>query len=244
MNTTLLKHTPLLCEQQELQQITGDTLRPGGIALTRRAMEFCNLPARSTILDVGCGYGQTMALLASQFGLAPTGLDPSSSMLWKAASLCPDMPLLLAEADAIPVQNDFFDAIISECVLSLTGNMQASLQEMWRVLAPGGKLVLTDIYVRKATPLPDAHPAEIRSCLHGAVPLETLEIYLKSAGFTIHLFEDHTAMLRQLAGQIIFSYGSLAAFWQLFLGADKAAFTCSSLATAKPGYCLLIAAKE
>ncbi|MBU4261612.1 MAG: methyltransferase domain-containing protein [Proteobacteria bacterium] len=244
MTTSIVDHTPLLCEQQELRQITGDTLRPGGLTLTRRAMRFCGLPARSKILDVGCGYGQTMALLAAQFDMAPTGLDPAESMLRQAADLCPDFPLLQATAAAIPVQNDFFAALISECVLSLTDNMQASLKEMWRVLAPGGKLVLTDIYARQENSLPGVQQSEIRSCFDGALPLDAIKAYLRAAGFTILLIEDHTAMLRQLAGQIIFTYGSLAAFWQLFMGAEKAACTCSSLATSKPGYYLLIAEKE
>jgi ubiquinone/menaquinone biosynthesis C-methylase UbiE len=244
MTTASLRHIPLLCEQQELRQITGDTLRPGGLELTRRAMEFCALPARSPVLDVGCGYGQTMALLAARFGLAPTGLDPAPAMLRQAASRCPGLPLMQAAADAIPVQNDFFAALISECVLSLTDNMPASLQEMRRVLAPGGRLVLTDIYARKPDALPLAETSEIRSCFDGALPLATIKAYLRAAGFAIQLLEDHTARLRQLAGQIIFTCGSLAAFWQLFMGADKAACTCSSLATAKPGYYLLIAEKE
>ncbi|RJX24906.1 MAG: class I SAM-dependent methyltransferase [Desulfurivibrio sp.] len=244
MTSATLTHTPLLCEQQELRQLTGDTLRPGGLALTSRAMQYCALPARSTILDVGCGYGRTMALLAAQFALAPTGLDPSPAMLRQAACSCPGLPLLQATAAAIPVRNGFFAALISECVLSLAGNMPACLREMGRVLAPGGKLVLTDIYARKPDSLPAARQGAIRSCFHGAVCLETLETSLRDAGFTIRLFEDHTAMLRQLAGQIIFTYGSLAAFWQLFMGAEQAACTCSSLATAKPGYYLLIAEKE
>lgn len=234
----------LLCEQQELQEITGDTLRPGGTELTCRAINLCGLGADSTILDVGCGYGQTLALLASQFRLQPTGLDPMQSMLRKTAQLCPFIPLIQADAAAIPVRSNFFDAIISECVLSLTADMPLSLQEMQRVLAPGGKLVLTDIYVRKESFLPGAVQCEVRSCFNGAVPIDTIRKYLRDTGFSILHLEDQTRLLRQLAGQIIFSYGSLSAFWQLFMGKEKAGNMCTSLARSGPGYYLLIAEKE
>jgi len=151
---------------------------------------------------------------------------------------------LQGDAAAIPVQNDFFDALISECVLSLTSDMQASLLEIHRVLVPGGKLVLTDIYARNENFLPKGLQTEIRSCFNGALPIDTIKAYLRDAGFTILLLEDHTAMLRQLAGQIIFTFGSPAAFWQLLMGADKAASTCGFIANARPGYYLLIAQKD
>ncbi|MBU0962193.1 MAG: methyltransferase domain-containing protein [Proteobacteria bacterium] len=234
----------LLCEQKELQRMTGDTLRPGGLELTNRAMQFCNLPAHSTVLDVGCGYGQTMALLSAQFGLHVMGLDPAESMLRKTAELLPASLIFQADAAAIPVRSNFFDALIAECVLSLLADMQASLEEMHRVLVQGGRLVLTDIYARKENFLPGVPQSGIHSCFNGAVSIDTIRECLQAAGFTILLLEDHTRFLRQLAGQIIFSFGSLEAFWQLFMGVDKAATTCGSIANAKPGYYLLIAAKE
>lgn len=234
----------LLCEQQELQEITGNTLRPGGTELTCRAMQLCNLTAGSTILDVGCGYGETVALLASRFQLQPTGLDPAKAMLGTTAQRCPSVPLVQADAGSIPFHSNFFDALISECVLSLTGNISQSLQEMRRVLAPGGLLVLSDIYVRKENFLPGELRCEMRSCFDGAVSIDILRKFLQEAGFSILHLEDHTRLLRQLAGQIIFSYGSLASFWQLFMGKERAGYICTSLAKCGPGYYLLIAEKE
>ena len=117
-----------LYEQEELYRITGGTLRPGGIDLTSEILTRCNLKAGSVMLDVGCGPGHTAALMASRFGLRPTGLDPSAAMLAKAARNAPAAAFVQGTATAIPCANSSFDGLISECALSLTGDIEAGLR--------------------------------------------------------------------------------------------------------------------
>ena len=74
-----------LYEQAELHAITGGTLRPGGKELTRELLEFCRFLPGGAVLDIGCGPGHSLQMMAEVFGLQPTGLDPSPSMLAKAA---------------------------------------------------------------------------------------------------------------------------------------------------------------
>ncbi len=230
-----------LYEQEELFELTGGTLRPGGLALTAELLRFCNLPPGSAVLDIGCGPGHTLNLLASNFGLRATGLDPSAAMLGKAAEKAPTADLLQGSATAIPGDNRCFDGIVCECVLSLTGDIQTSLREMHRVLRPGGTLILTDIYCKRSELQPDL--PDLRSCISSALPLETITDGVKGAGFSMVLMRERSDLLKQLAGQIIFSYGSLEKFWQLFMGAEAARRTCCALATAPLGYYTLIAKK-
>lgn len=230
-----------LYEQEELYQITGGTLRPGGIALTSEILAWCNLKAGSTMLDVGCGPGHTAALMASTFGLRPTGLDPSVAMLKKAARHAPAALFVQGTATAIPCGNSSFDGLISECVLSLTGDIEASLSEMYRVLRPGGLLLLTDIYRKQSQPKVDL--PGLKSCITHALPLEDIEEGLLHAGFTLLSFRDRSDLLKQLAGQIIFTCGSLEKFWQLFMGAEAARQTSCVLFAAPIGYYALIAQK-
>jgi len=230
-----------LYEQDELHQVTGGTLRPGGIALTTELLTFSNLPPGSAVLDVGCGPGHTVALMASSFGLQPTGLDPSADMLAKAARHAPTASFLQGKATAIPCSNNSFDGVISECVLSLTGDIRASLREMYRVLRPGGLLLLTDIYRKPSQPQVDL--PGLKSCITHALPLEDMEEGLFQAGFTLLSFRDRSDLLKQLAGQIIFTYSSLEKFWQLFMGENAARQTCCALFAAPPGYYVLIAQK-
>jgi len=228
-----------LYEQDELFELTGGTLRPGGLALTAELLSFSNLAPGSAVLDIGCGPGHTLKLLASNFGLSATGLDPSAAMLAKAAKLAPTAALLQGSALAIPCDDQRFDGIICECVLSLTGDIPTSLREMHRVLRPGGALILTDIYCKRPEQQPDL--PQLRSCISSALPLNTVTDALERAGFTLVSRRERSDLLKQLAGQIIFSYGSLEKFWQLFMDAEAANQTCCALATAPLGYYVLIA---
>lgn len=230
-----------LYEQDELAEVTGGTLRPGGIALTAELLTYCNLQPGAAVLDVGCGPGHTLALMALNFGLEPTGLDPSATMLEKAARNAPTASFLQGSATSIPCESDSFDAVVSECVLSLTGDIETSLGEMYRVLRPGGLLLLTDIYCKEGLGQPEL--PGLHSCLSHALPLENIEKGLAQAGFTLHSFRDRSDLLKQLAGQIIFTYGSLEKFWQLFMGAEAAHRTCCALFSAPLGYYVLIAQK-
>ncbi len=244
METTTIRPsvavTPLY-EQEALSQVTGGTLRPGGIALTTELLTSCRPAPGSTSLDVGCGPGHTVGLMTSIFGLRATGLDPSASMLKRAARNVPNASFLSGEATAIPCESNSFALVISECVLSLTGDIDKSLREMYRVLSPGGMLLLTDIY-RKDKALKAELPS-LHSCISHTLPLETIENGVSCAGFTLRSLIDRSELLKQLAGQIIFSYGSLEKFWQLCMGKEEAHQTCFALSSATLGYYVLIAKK-
>jgi len=231
-----------LYEQDELGALTGGALRPGGLGLTRELLRFCDFAPGAVVLDVGCGPGHTLELLATEFGLRPAGLDPSAAMLAKAAQQAPTAALHQGLATAIPCRDGAFAGIVSECVLSLTGDIEASLAEMHRVLRPGGRLILTDIYCRQPQWQPDL--PRLQSCLSHAQPLEAITAAVNRAGFALVLLRDRSDLLKQLAGQIIFSFGSLERFWGLFLDADAARRTSCALAAAPLGYYALIAAKE
>ncbi len=244
MDTTCscsLSQVKSLYEQNELSLATGGTLRPGGLALTTEILDCCKLRDGAKVLDVGCGPGHTVELMSLVFHLESTGLDPSPTMLAKAAELVPGATFLQGEATAIPCRSKTFEMVISECVLSLTDDIDTSLREMNRVLQPSGLLILTDIY-RKQAGMQPALP-KLRSCITHALPLEIIKDALFDAGFSLRVLCDRTDLLKQLAGQIIFSYGSLEKFWQLFLGAEEAQQTCRALSTSPLGYYMLIAEK-
>jgi len=238
---TTNKTTIALYEQEELSQVTGGTLRPGGLTLTSELLACRRPSSDSAILDVGCGAGHTAALLGTYFGLRPTGLDPSATLLAQAVHRAPATAFIQGVATAIPCRSQGFETVIAECVLSLTGDIEQSLREMYRVLQPGGLLFLSDIYRKQAGPKPQL--SELQSCITHARSLATIEKGLSTAGFTLSLLQDRSELLKQLAGQIIFSYGSLEKFWQLFMGVEAARQTCCALAAAPLGYYALIAEK-
>jgi ubiquinone/menaquinone biosynthesis C-methylase UbiE len=233
--------TTALYEQEELSQVSGGTLRPGGLMLTTELLACRRPVSDSAILDVGCGPGHTAALLAADFGLRPTGLDPSAILLAKAVRQAPAAAFIQGVATAIPCRSQSFETVIAECVLSLTGDIEQILREMYRVLKPGGVLFLSDIYRKQVGPKPEL--SDLKSCITQARSLATIGKGLYIAGFTLYLLQDRSELLKQLAGQIIFSYGSLEKFWQLFMGKEAARRTCCALSAAPLGYYALIAEK-
>ena len=101
--------------------------------------------------------------------------------------------------------------------------------------------MLTDIYCKRLSP--KALLPELKSCISRALPLETITEGLIRAGFSLLLLQDRSELLKQLAGQIIFSYGSLEQFWSLFMDGEAAHRTHCALSTAPLGYYALIAEK-
>jgi len=89
-----------------------------------------------TILDVGCGTGFISDCCPDR---NITGIDVSQEALNLNKHNC-----YLGSAEAIPFPNDFFDSVICRCVLHHVENPHVALQEMRRVLKPGGKIVFLE----------------------------------------------------------------------------------------------------
>jgi SAM-dependent methyltransferase len=228
---------PALHETPELRQAAGETLRPGGLELTRRALAICGLTPGARVLDLGCGLGASAAFLAGQ-GLAALGLDHSAAKLTEARSLHPGLALVRAEAQDPPLAPVSLDAVFCECVLSLCPRPEAVLAACRRMLRPGGWLVLSDIYLRRPDLAPGPADGPGGGCLAGAKGRgEVLEL-VAGAGLELALWEDHSHLLNQLAARLVFACGSLAGLWA-WLGLGQG---CGAdPRPAKPGYYLLLA---
>ncbi len=222
-------------EREDVRRATGETLRPGGMVLTERALDLCRFPAGSRVLDLGCGTGATLARLR-QCGLAALGLDVSAPLLELAKAR--RAPLVSGQAAALPLAGDSLDGVFCECVLSAAGQPEATLAEVHRVLRPGGLFVLTDLYLR---PGPTALPTS-RGCAGGAVHRDILLDRLVRQGLTPLRFEDHTRLLSELTCRLVFELGSARSVIAMITGRDPA---CDG-GGARPrfGYCLVLAAKE
>lgn len=233
-----------VCRVYELpgvQRVTGATIRPGGLALTRRAVALAELPVGSRVLDVGCGAGATLDYLAG-LGLQAMGMDPSAKLLKQGNGRSPHLTLAQGRGEALPFPAHQFNALLAECCLSLMDDAAGALAEFARVLRPGGALILSDMLSGNPAGMVAARRLPIACCVSGAFSRAQIEGLLADAGFTLTFWEDNTEALKQLAVQIIWEYGSLANFWGCAGEDGKGVET--AVADLKPGYFLLLGRKE
>ena len=167
-------------------------LRPGGLRLTERVVELACLPPRGRVLDVGCGAGATVAHLVHDLGLRASGIDASPAQVARAREARPDLDVVVGRAESLPFEDEAFDAVLAECVLSTLSDAHAALGEMTRVLARGGRLLVTDVYTRGGS---DVRPP---AGLPSLGREEVVKALLGAAGLVVETWEDHTGALARL----------------------------------------------
>jgi ubiquinone/menaquinone biosynthesis C-methylase UbiE len=108
------------------------------------------VPAPQRILDVGCGTGYLLRQLADRCPDAAelTGVDPAPAMIAaaRAAAAGDRLRWLEGVAEALPFPDGAFDLVVSTTSFDHWADQRAGLGECARVLAPGGWLVLTDLF--------------------------------------------------------------------------------------------------
>ena len=104
-------------------------------------------------LDVGCGTGVFLHLLKQKYpGVFAVGIDPDQEALdISAKKFGPDVKLIKSFAEALPFENESFDIVFSTLAFHHmpTEIKEQAIQEIYRVLKPGGKLVIIDFGTAK-----------------------------------------------------------------------------------------------
>lgn len=99
------------------------------------------------VLDCGCGYGRTTAEIAAA-GWRAVGVEPSQRMLARARREQPGLALVRAAPGPLPFRDGAFDAATLFAVLTCVpadADQRALVQELRRVLRPGGALYVSDL---------------------------------------------------------------------------------------------------
>jgi ubiquinone/menaquinone biosynthesis C-methylase UbiE len=121
-----------------------------------------------TVLDLGCGFGIDSILAAARTG--PSGrvlaLDFLPEMLERTAAAAAQAGLenvktVAGEMEAIPLDDESVDVVISNGVINLSPRKARALAECARVLRPGGELCVADLTVEDEELPPEVltHPA-------------------------------------------------------------------------------------
>ena len=96
------------------------------------------------VLDAGCRTGVLARAAAREAGQFSdiTGLDRDESMLVVARRLAPEITWVQGDVQELPFEDQDFDRVLCQFVLMFVKNRVAAIREMWRVLKPGGRLVI------------------------------------------------------------------------------------------------------
>jgi ubiquinone/menaquinone biosynthesis C-methylase UbiE len=90
----------------------------------------------------------------------------------------------LGEIEDIPFRDEQFDAVISNCVINLSPDKPQVFREAFRVLAPGGRLRVSDMVLTKELPEEQRHDLEQwAGCVAGALRVEQYLGAIRDAGF-------------------------------------------------------------
>jgi len=158
-------------------------LEKGGLGRWRRWLAG---GARGLTLDLGCGTGHDLPLVPP--GSRAVGVDPCMETLRAARRRAPGVPLVRARAEALPFRAGAFDTVLSGLVFCSVGDVPRGLDEVRRVLAPGGRLrMLEHVRSRKRFWgwLQDLSQPAWTVVTGGCHPNRDTEAAVEAAGFEI-----------------------------------------------------------
>ena len=151
------------------------------------------------VLDLGSGAGFDCFLTADKVGLEGKviGVDMTPEMIEKARKNAQNgsyknIEFRLGEIEDLPVEDNSVNLIISNCVVNLSPDKDNVFKEAYRVLKPGGRIMVSDIVLTKE--LPDYiknNTLAYVSCISGAIIKESYLKIIEKAGFIdIKVFDE------------------------------------------------------
>ncbi|MFN8471207.1 MAG: methyltransferase domain-containing protein [Anaerolineae bacterium] len=139
----------------------GITKHLGGCDATDELMQMCHIGNDTRVLDVGCGVGVTLCSLARRYHSRAIGVDLQGGMIRrseekaKREGVIDSVGFALANAQALPFEDNFFDAVISESVTAFLEDKHKAVNEYVRVTKPGGYVGLSEATWLKIPPPPE-----------------------------------------------------------------------------------------
>jgi SAM-dependent methyltransferase len=152
---------------------------------------LASLREGETVLDLGSGAGFDCFLAASRVGEKGKviGVDMTSEMIEKAKENArkgsyENVEFRLGEIEKLPVLDNSIDAVISNCVINLSPDKGKVFQETFRILKPGGRLMISDIVLLKKLPklIKESIEAYV-GCVSGAIIKSECLEKIEAAGF-------------------------------------------------------------
>ncbi len=170
---------------------------------------LASLAEGETVLDLGSGAGFDCFLAANKVGEHGKiiGVDMTPEMIEKARENAEkggyqNVEFRLGEIESLPAADNSIDVIISNCVINLSPDKERVFGEAFRVLKPGGRLMVSDIVLLKE--LPDFIRNSVEAyvgCISGALMKNEYLDTIKKSGFQeINVLDEAIFPIDSMAG--------------------------------------------
>ncbi len=154
--------------------------------------EFAGIGEGDTVVDLGSGAGNDVFVARALTGDSGRviGIDFSEDMLAKANENKnklndENVEFRIGEIEAIPLEDNTADIVISNCVLNLVPDKQKAFSEIIRILKPGGHFCISDIVLKGELPTELKESAEAYAgCVSGALQEDEYIEIIKSVGYS------------------------------------------------------------
>ena len=206
--------------QSDLARLVfGDTMHPGGLALTNRLARLMDLRPDDWVVDLASGRGSSALAVSRvfhcnvvgvEFGAAAVAQARASSLVPPAA---PRAMFLRGDAECPPLRPGRFDAVFCECSMSLFMDKAAAVGEIAQLLRPGGKFGLSDV-----TLVADSLPPELKGtvgqllCLSDALDTQGYLRLLQSAGLQVVHQQDASSEVVNILDSVESKLGAVQAW--------------------------------
>jgi ubiquinone/menaquinone biosynthesis C-methylase UbiE len=159
----------------------GEKMENHHLDITNKTLRLMDLKKTDRVLDLGCGSGWASRLLAKDAGEV-TGVDVSDEMVKQAEASSknyPNVKFLWGSAQKIPCGDNSFDKMLSVESFYYYADQDAALDEIFRVMAPGGRIfILINLYRDNEYSLQWVH-------------LLKVPVHVRSAAEYVAMFEKH-----------------------------------------------------
>lgn len=197
--------------EDEINQVpTGSNLGLG----CGNPVAIASLKPGELVLDLGSGAGFDAFLAVRKVGKKGRviGVDMTDEMLEKARENAKkggfdNVEFRKGDIENLPVEDKEVDVVISNCVINLAPNKERVFAETYRVLKPGGRLMVADVVLTKSLPEEIKNDEELLSgCVSGAILKQDYLQLLKKVGFTnIKIQKETPGFLKDYTVSITFS---------------------------------------
>jgi ubiquinone/menaquinone biosynthesis C-methylase UbiE len=153
--------------------------------------EYAGIKEGDTVVDLGSGAGNDVFVARALVGEKGNviGIDFTPEMIAKAEKNknklgYNNVEFRLGEIEAIPLNDNTANVVVSNCVLNLVPNKEKAFNEMFRIIKSGGHFCVSDIVIRGNLPAELKKSAEMYAgCVAGAIQQEDYIGLLKNVGF-------------------------------------------------------------